>query len=263
MNDYIAAILLGLVQGFTEFLPISSTGHLIIASHLMGLADERMKLFEVIIQFGSILAVVVLYWPRFRGLLFPQAGTRFSGVRGLYLLFLTTLPASLLGLVAHDFIKAHLFSVQSVAVSLIAGALFILFVEKRDAAPKYTTVDQVTPMLAFGIGCFQCLSLWSGFSRSASTIMGAMFLGARRELAAEYSFMAAVPIMAAATGYSLLKSFSTLQASDVPFFAVGTLVSFLAALVAIKVLIRLVSHISFLPFAWYRLALAAAILLFI
>ena len=263
MNDYIAAILLGLVQGFTEFLPISSTGHLIIASHLMGLADERMKLFEVVIQFGSILAVVVLYWPRFWGLLFPQAGTQFSGIRGLYLLFLTTLPASLLGLVAHDFITTYLFSVQSVAFSLIAGALFILFVEKRNAVPKYTTVDQVTPMLALGIGCFQCLSLWSGFSRSASTIMGAMFLGARRELAAEYSFMAAVPIMVAATGYSLLKSFSTLQASDIPFFAVGTVVSFLAALVAIKVLIRLVSHISFLPFAWYRLALAAAILLFI
>ena len=262
MNEYIASGLLGLVQGLTEFLPVSSTGHLIITSALMNLSGERIQVFEVVIQFGSILAVLFLYWPRFMGLLIPQAGQRFSGFRGLYLLFLTSLPASLLGLFAHRFITGHLLNPVSVSLALAVGAVFILVAESRKKVAITTSLDEITPAMALGIGLFQCLSLWPGFSRSTSTIMGAMFLGAARGVAAEYSFLAAVPIMAAATVFSLYSSADALHAADIPFFAIGMLVSFLSALLAIKILIRLVSKISFKPFAWYRLIIAPIVFYF-
>ena len=263
MNEYVAAVLLGLVQGLTEFLPVSSSGHLIIASSLLGLEGVRIQTFEVVIQLGSILAVVALYWPRFMGLLFPRASTRFSGIRGLYLLFLTSLPASLVGLALHKYIKLYLFNPVSVAAALAAGALFILFAERGSSpAARFRSVDAITPGLALGIGCFQCLSLWPGFSRSTSTIMGGLLLGADRSAAAEYSFLAAVPIMVAATGLSLFSTADSLTSADIPFFAVGTLVSFLAALAAIKIFVSLISRISFRPFAWYRLAIAPLILWF-
>ena len=263
MSEYAAAVLLGLVQGVTEFLPVSSSGHLIIASSLLGLEGVRIQTFEVVIQLGSILAVVVLYWPRFLGLLFPRSGSCFSGIRGLYLLFLTSLPASVMGLLLHKYIKLHLFNPISVAAALAVGALFILFAERKSSsATTYASVDEITPGLAFRIGCFQCLSLWPGFSRSTSTIMGGLLLGANRSVAAEYSFLAAVPIMVAATGLSLLSAADSLTRADIPFFAVGTTVSFLAALAAIKIFVRLISRISFRPFAWYRLAVAPLILWF-
>ncbi len=259
MSEYIIATILGLVQGFTEFLPISSTGHLIITSEILNATGPRIQTFEVVIQLGSILAVVVLYWKRFWGLLFPKFGVQFSGVRGLYLLFLTSLPASLVGLFANKIIKLYLFNPVSVSLALAVGGVFILLAEGKTTRPKYVTLDDITPKVALCIGIFQCLSLWPGFSRSASTIMGGLLLGARRELAAEYSFMAAVPIMFAATGYSLLSDAGNLTSADIPFFAVGTIVSFLAALGAIKLLLGLVSHISFKPFAWYRIIIAPII----
>lgn len=272
MNEYAASVILGLVQGLTEFLPISSTGHLIIASSLLGLEGVRIQTFEVVIQLGSILAVVALYWPRFLGLLLPDrsppagavSGRRpFSGIRGLYLLFLTSLPASLVGLLLHKYIKLYLFNPISVAAALTVGALFILFAERKSASSiKYRSVDEITPGLALRIGCFQCLSLWPGFSRSTSTIMGGLLLGAGRAAAAEYSFLAAVPIMVAATGFSLLSAAGSLTRADIPFFAVGTAVSFVAALAAIKVFVSLISRISFRPFAWYRLVVALLILWF-
>jgi len=261
MNETLTAILLGLVQGLTEFLPVSSSGHLIITSALLGLTGEHIKTFEVVIQFGSILAVVVLYWRRFLGLLGWKSGKGFSGARGLFLLFLTCLPASLIGLALHKTIKQYLFNPVSVSLALAAGALFILFAESRSDARKnrpdaITTLDDLSPGKALGIGCFQCLSLWPGFSRSTSTIMGALLLGADRSVAAEYSFLAAVPIMVAATGLSLYSDFEHLRTDDLGFFLVGTLVSFLSALAAIKIFVSLVSRISFRPFAWYRLIIA-------
>ncbi len=262
MSEYFLATILGIVQGLTEFLPVSSSGHLIITSALLGEDSARIKTFEVVIQLGSILAVLLLYWPRFRGLLVPRPGLRFSGARGLFLLFLTCLPASLLGLFARGHIKAYLFNPVSVAAALAVGAIIMLLVENMRPRIRYTELDEITPAMALGIGCCQCLSLWPGFSRSASTIMGGMLLGARRALAAEYSFIAAVPIMAAATGYDLYKSASDLSAADIPFFAVGMLVSFLAALFAVKLFIGLVGRISLRPFAWYRLALAPLVYCF-
>ncbi|MEG2139907.1 MAG: undecaprenyl-diphosphate phosphatase [Bilophila sp.] len=263
--------ILGAVQGLTEFLPVSSTGHLIIVGDLLGFVGPKASTFEVAIQLGSILAVVVLYWRRFMGLLFPArftapaAGPRpFAGLRGIGLLFLTTLPPSILGLLLHAHIKA-LFTPASVAAALTVGALLMLLVEhrcKKHPAVLFT-LDEMTPKLALGIGCCQCLALWPGFSRSASTIMGGMLLGAKRGLAAEYSFIAAVPLMVAATGYDLLKTWTLFSSADLPLFATGMVFSFLFAFAAIKTFIALVGRLTLRPFAYYRLALAPLVYLFL
>lgn len=268
MNDYLSALLLGLVQGLTEFLPVSSSGHLILASSLLGVQGPGLHAFEVVIQLGSSLAVLVLYRRRFIGLLLPPGGQRggFAGFRGLYLLFLTCLPASLLGVFAYPVIKAHLFTPVSVAAALAAGALFILYAEHacgtRQAGGRTNSLDALGPRQALGIGLFQCLSLWPGFSRSTSTIMGGLLLGASRTVAAEYSFLAAVPIMCGAALVSLASDFGSLTAADLPFFAIGTFMAFVSALAAIKVFVSLISRISFKPFAWYRLAICPLILWF-
>lgn len=261
MESIIQAVILGIVEGLTEFLPVSSTGHLILTGHLLGFTGQKAATFEVVIQLGAILAVVVLYWDRFWGLLRPQAGRAFSGIRGLWLLFLTSLPAGLMGLAAHDFIKEHLFGPYTVALALAVGAIAILIVERMNKQPHTHTLDEVTPTLALGIGFFQCLALWPGFSRSAATIMGGMILGARRTVAAEYSFIAAVPIMFAATGYDLLKNMDLFTSADIPFMAVGFVVSFFAAWAAIKGFISLLGKVTLRPFAWYRLVLAPIVLL--
>ena len=262
MNELIAAGILGVVQGLTEFLPVSSTGHLILTGNLLHLTDARVQTFDVVIQLGSILAVVVLYFRRFWELLFPKGDRAFSGLRGLFLLFLTCLPASLLGLFAHAAIKQYLFKPLPVALALGVGAVMILAVERFKPAPRRSSIDELTPAAALGIGCFQCLSLWPGFSRSASTIMGGMLLGSSRAAAAEYSFIAAVPIMFAATAFDLYKSASFLTTADIPFFAVGFFFAFVFALLAIKVFVGLVSRVSLRPFAWYRLILAPLVFYF-
>lgn len=263
MPEFFVAVILGIVQGLTEFLPVSSSGHLIITSALIGEEGPRIKTFEVVIQLGSILAVVLLYWRRFVGLFLPKfgggtphAGPTFSGPRGLFLLFLTCLPASLVGLFAHKAIKTYLFNPSSVALALVVGGIAMLLVERRKNSAMVTGIDGITPGMALGIGVCQCCSLWPGFSRSASTIMGGMLLGARRDVAAEYSFIAAVPIMIAATSFDLYQSMDFLRASDIPFFILGMAVSLVVALLAIKIFVGLVGRISLRPFAWYRLALA-------
>ncbi len=258
MPESLVAVIFGIVQGLTEFLPVSSSGHLIITNALIGEDSLRIKTFEVVIQFGSILAVILLYRWRFVSLFRPGSAAPgdFSGLRGLYLLFLTCLPASVLGYLAHETIKTDLFNPVSVALALVAGAIAMLLVERRDRAPSVTSLDGITPAMALGIGCCQCFALWPGFSRSASTIMGGMLLGARRDIAAEYSFIAAVPIMFAATSFDLYQSAALLKTSDIPFFLLGMGVSFVVALLAIKVFVGLVGRVSLRPFAWYRLALA-------
>lgn len=280
LSEYLSSALLGTVQGLTEFLPVSSSGHLIIANHLLGLTGERMHVFDVAIQFGSILAVVLLYRQRFIGLVFPDRTKRFSGLRGLYLLFLTSLPASLVGLLLHGHIKKYLFNPVSVAAALAVGAVFILAaeagysrklkrLEQKGQGPDepensglVTSLDSISPRLALGIGLFQCLSLWPGFSRSTSTIMGGLILGANRATAAEYSFVAAVPILTAASAYSMLDGMSHLSSADLPFFLIGLFMAFVSALAAIKIFIGLVSRFSFRPFAWYRLCIAPLIFWF-
>lgn len=279
MDSWLSAVVLGIVEGLTEFLPVSSTGHLILANSLLNLSGQKIATFDVVIQLGAILAVVVLYWRRFIGLIIPAMvepetnqssnpatppapGPRFVGARGIFLLFLTSLPAALLGLATHDLIKDHLFGPQTVAWALGVGAVIILVVEAVRPKPRYDGLDDMTPLLALGIGCFQCLALWPGFSRSAATIMGGMILGARRTMAAEYSFIAAVPIMIAASGLELIKNLGRFSSSDLIFLAIGFLVSFVSAWAAVKWFIGLLGRTTLRPFAYYRLALAPLVLLF-
>lgn len=258
MTSFLNAILLGIVEGLTEFLPVSSTGHLIIAGHLLDFTGPKAETFEIFIQLGAILAVVVLYWPTFLGLIRPS-DRRFSGLYGLWLLFLTSLPAALLGFVAHSFIKERLFSPMTVALALAAGAAAIFVVERLPARNACRSLDTLTPALALGVGCFQCLALWPGFSRSASTIMGGMILGVERRTAAEYSFVAAVPLMFAATSYDMLKSWHLFTPQDLPVLATGFAVSFASAWLAVKTFIALLGRLTLRPFAWYRLVVAAMV----
>ncbi len=258
MHDALVAAALGLIEGLTEFLPISSTGHLILAGHALKFGGAFADSFDVIIQVGAILAVLIFYRKRFLSLLKPQSAPGFSGPRGLFLLVLTTIPALALGFVLHGYIKTRLFTPGSVATALAVGALGILVVE-RFVRNHTKTLEEMNWKLALGVGLVQCLALWPGFSRSAATILGAMCLGLNRRAATEYSFFAAVPVLAAAAGYDLLKIWNKLSIHDAPLFALGLLVAFFAAWWTIKFLIRYVGSHSFSPFAWYRLALSALV----
>ncbi len=262
MDNLLTALILSIVEGLTEFLPVSSSGHLILVGDLLNFVGERAATFEVVIQLGAIMAVVVLYWKRFWGLVRPQPYVRFAGMRGIWLLILTSLPASVMGLLFHSLIKEYLFRPATVLIALVVGAVCMILVERRKHKPTCISLDDMTPRLALGIGCFQCLALWPGFSRSASTIMGGMLLGAKRPLAAEYSFIAAVPIMVAATGFDMLKNLSLFTAADIPFFAVGMVGSFISALLAVKVFVALVGRMTLVPFAVYRLLIAPFIYYF-
>ncbi len=259
MDTWYIALIQGLVEGLTEFLPVSSTGHLILSGYLLNFTGSKAATFDIVIQLGAILAVVCIYRPVFLGLVRPTQ-RQFSGFRGLYLLFLTSLPASVLGFLLHDYIKAYLFNPLTVALALLAGAIAIFGVEKSYKTNQIESLDQITPALALGIGCFQCLALCPGFSRSASTIMGGMILGAKRKIAAEYSFIAAVPIMFAATSYDFLKNAHLFDADDLLFLGLGLIVSFFSAWLAVKGFIRLLQRWTLRPFAIYRIILAAGVL---
>jgi undecaprenyl-diphosphatase len=264
MSDLWVAAVMGIVEGVTEFLPISSTGHLIVAGDLLHFTGEKASSFSVFIQLGAIMAVVVLYRHRFVGLI-PGIGEGFGkrggflGWRGLTLLALTTIPALIAGFFAHHAIKEYLFSPVTVAWALAVGGVGIILAEKFKPDPKTVDLDGLTYGAALMIGLFQCLALWPGMSRSASTIIGGLFSGLDRRTAAEYSFLAAVPVMVAATAYDLLKTWRFLEFSDLAFFATGLVVSFLCAALAVKTFIAAVQRWSLVPYAWYRLAIAPLI----
>lgn len=262
MDNLFVALILSIIEGITEFLPVSSSGHLILAGSLLNFVGDKASTFEVVIQLGAILAVVLVYRERFFSLCnlrksrLKDTGCGLHGLFGIFLLLLTTLPACILGLLLHNSIKLYLFRPETVVVALLVGAFFMILIEYLKKTPKYWSLDKITPIVAFGIGCFQCLALWPGFSRSAATIMGGMLLGVERKAAAEYSFIAAVPIMVAATGYDFLKNFHLFSLHDIPFFLTGMFISFLSALVAVKTFIALLAKINLIPFAIYRLFLA-------
>ena len=263
MAPWYIAVIMGLVEGLTEFLPVSSTGHLILAGHLLDFTGPKADTFEIAIQLGAILAVVVLYRERFLGLLKTDPARNFSGPRGIWLLFLTSLPALAIGFVLHHAIKEHLFGPRTVALAFAAGALLMLWVEhlaaKKSRVRMVSGLDSVSPKLALSIGLYQCLALWPGFSRSGATIMGGMLSGAERKTAAEYSFLAAVPVMCAAVGYDMLKNWRLFDSADLVFLAIGFVVSFITGWAAVKGFIGLLSRFTLRPFALYRLALAPLI----
>jgi len=261
MTDIIKAALLGIVEGLTEFLPVSSTGHLIIVSELLNYQGSEADTFNIFIQIGAILAVLVFFRERFILLLDPSpAGTGFRGIRGLGMLALTTLPALIFGKLFHDAIKTHLFSVSTVAIGLAVGAVWILLTERfhRHQSPK--ELDQITWGIALAVGLFQCLAMWPGMSRSACTILGALYLGMSRRAAAEFSFFAAVPLLFAAATYDLYSSWDLISVNALPVFATGLVAAFFSALVAVRFFVGFISRHTFSPFAWYRLGLAAVLI---
>lgn len=266
MINYIIAIIQGIVEGITEFLPISSTGHLILTGHLLGFDDEKAKTFEVVIQLAAILAVVTIYFQRFVRLVPTPANNKkagFSGLKGLFTLFLTTLPALITGFLLHDFIKDVLFSPETVVIGLAVGGLVLIWFERFVPESKSKTLDQISYTQALGVGFAQIVSIWPGVSRAASTIVGGSFLGLNRKTAVEYSFFAAVPIMVGATALDLYKNLSIFNAQDAGWFILGMIVSYVTALLAIKFLIRFVEKHSLVVFGYYRLALAALVALFL
>ncbi len=252
----VAAVVLGLVEGLTEFIPVSSTGHLILVGNLIHFNGDRAATFEVFIQLGAILAVVVAYAGRFKSLFQFRKTEGFAGARGIGLLIVTTIPAIIAGFLLRGFIREHLFSPASVAAGLGVGGVWILLTERFLRKPVKESLDGLTWKDALWIGCFQCLSLWPGMSRSASTILGGMIVGVERRTATEYSFFAAVPLMTAAVLYDLVKSLPVLSRADIPLFAVGFLISFVSALFAVRFLIRFLGRHTLAPFGWYRIAVA-------
>jgi len=269
-SEYLSAALLGLVEGLTEFIPVSSTGHLILVGSALGLTGEKEKTFEVFIQLGAILSVVVLYRARFTSFiqgLFPLSkwlnrktylatNSGLEGSAGIINIALATLPALIFGALLHKQSKA-LFFPESVALALITGGILFLIAEKF----KRQDTKEIAPLLALAIGVFQVFALWPGMSRSGSTIVGGLLLGLNRKNAAEFSFLAAVPIIAAAALFDLLKGFSLFTTADVPLFAIGLSVSFLAGMLSIRLLVAVLNRFTLVPFAIYRILLGAAVLL--
>ncbi|WLI75738.1 undecaprenyl-diphosphate phosphatase [Kosakonia sp. H02] len=264
MHSLLVAAILGVVEGLTEFLPVSSTGHMIIVGHLLGFEGDTAKTFEVVIQLGSILAVVVMFWRRLFGLIGIHFGKpRHEGIGTgrltLVHILLGMIPAVVIGLIFHDTIKS-LFNPRNVAYALVVGGLLLIAAEVlKPKVPRAQGIDDMTYRQAFIIGCFQCLALWPGFSRSGATICGGMLMGVSRYAASEFSFLLAVPMMLGATGLDLYKSIDFLTTGDIPMFAVGFAMAFIVALIAIKTFLELIKHISFIPFAIYRFIVAAAV----
>ena len=255
------ALILGIVEGLTEFLPVSSTGHLIIVGDALNFNDERGKVFEIAIQLAAILAVCWDYRARIArvagGLASDATQQRFV----LHLL-VAFLPAAVLGLLFHSAIKAYLFNPVTVACALIVGGLVILYIEKRAYHPRFEAVDDMSWKQALKIGFAQSIAMFPGVSRAGATIMGGVVFGLSRKAATEFSFFLAIPTMFAATFYDVYKNWHLLHASDLPLFAVGFVASFIAAMLAVKALLHFVSNHTFIPFAWYRIVLGLLVLYF-
>lgn len=270
MFDWWIAVIIGIIEGLTEFLPVSSTGHMILAGHLLGFTGERAATFEIVIQLGAISAVAVLYWRRIVRLftaLRPRGGN--SGKGGaqeprlnLLHVLISIAPALLLAYLLRDFIKDVLFAPETVVVGLVLGGIFMIVAERTAGEAAATDIDQLTYRQTLMIGLAQCLSLWPGFSRSGATIAGGMMAGASRKAAADFTFIIAIPVMCAAAGYELLQSYKLLNAQDIAFLAVGFVVSFVVALLAVMTFIRLVQRIKLTYFSYYRFALAGIVVIY-
>lgn len=253
------AFILGLVEGATEFLPISSTGHLIIVGDLLDFNDSKGIVFEIVIQLGAILAVCFEFRKRLTNTI-AHLFTEPSAQGFAFNLIIAFMPAALLGLAFHDYIKQYLFSPITVAIALIVGGLAILLIERFSQQSHTQQIEAITKTQALQIGLAQSLALVPGVSRAGATILGGMLFGLTRQTATEFSFFLAIPIMFAATGYDLLKSWQLLSVADLPMFAIGFITAFLSAILVIKVLIKYVAHHDFTVFAWYRILFGVLVL---
>ena len=257
----IQSVILGLVEGLTEFLPISSTGHLIIAGDLLSYTGEQAKTFEICIQLGAILAVCWHYRLRLSRVI-TGLSSQASARQFVLNLIIGVLPAAIFGLLLYKTIKAYLFNPVVVDAAFIVGGLIILLVERRERQPRITSVDAMEWHDALKLGLFQVLAMIPGTSRSGATIIGGLLSGLSRQAATEFSFFLAIPTMFLATGYDIFKSWHSLAGQDLAFIAVGFVVAFFSALLAIKGLLYYVAHHNFRAFAYYRIAFGVIFLLY-
>jgi undecaprenyl-diphosphatase len=257
------AAVMGVVEGLTEFLPISSTGHLILAGSLLGFDDDKAKVFDIAIQTGAIFAVILVYWQKIRDTVLALPSDRQAQRFALNVL-IAFLPAVILGLLFGKAIKAHLFTPVVVASTFILGGFIILWAERRQAnnptLARIHAVEEMTPLDALKVGLAQCLAMIPGTSRSGATIIGGMLLGLSRKAATEFSFYLAIPTLIGAGVYSLYKERALLALSDAPLFLVGLVVSFFSAWLCIRWLLRYIATHSFAGFAYYRIFFGAVVL---
>jgi undecaprenyl-diphosphatase len=263
LEDILVALILGIVEGLTEFLPVSSTGHLILGGELLGFNDESSVAFKIAIQLGAILAVVVAYWKRFwdvgMGLLRVDRGALLF-TRNIILGFL---PAMVIGVFVYDWVRAAIQTPMVVAVSLILGGVAILAIERMVQTVRVHTVEELSVGKAGAIGLVQCIAMIPGVSRSGATIMGARLMGVERKTAAEFSFFLAVPTMTAATVYALAKEGPQLNAAELQAIAIGFVSAFVVALAVVKAFVAVVGRYGFAPFAWYRIVVGGAAMIWL
>lgn len=257
------ALLLGFIEGLTEFLPVSSTGHLILAGELVGFTDNSSVAFKIAIQLGAILAVLLVYWRRFwtvgTGLLKREAGA-VAFTRNILLGFA---PALVIGVVAYDAIRAAMQTPEIVAIALIVGGILILVLERVVKTVRFHAVEEIPFGTALSIGLVQCTAMLPGVSRSGATIMGGLMMGVERKTAAEFSFFLAVPTMMAATVYALWKDRALLNADDLGMIGIGFTMAFLVAVVVVKAFVAIVGRYGFAPFAYYRIIAGTAALIWL
>jgi len=263
MSDLLTVILLGIVEGLTEFIPVSSTGHLVLAGALLGFRDGSGGAFDIVIQLGAILAVIVLYWRRFLDVAIGLFGWKQGPVAFTRNILLGFLPSAAIGALAYKAIKAMLETPAIVAWALILGGVAILAIERMTKTVTTESVEAMNWKTALGIGFIQCLSMIPGVSRSGATIMGALVLGVERKTAAEFSFFVAVPTMMGATTLALYKEGAALAAADISNIAIGFAISFVVAALVIKGFMAIVTRYGFAPFAWYRIAAGVVALIWL
>ncbi len=259
--DFFKAALLGIVEGLTEFIPVSSTAHLLLTSQLVDFTTIKNNLFEIVIQLGAILAICVIYRGKIFDLLIHFKEK--SQQKFILNLALAFLPAALIGLAFHGLIKAFLFNNLTIALALIFGGIVMILVERRPRSSTVEELNNITPLTAFYVGLFQCLAMIPGVSRSGATIIGGLLLGLNRKIAAEFSFFLAIPTITAASIYDLYKSSIDLTSTDLEIIFIGLLASFLSALFVVKWFINFVSKNNFVPFGFYRIVVGILVLIFL
>ncbi len=256
MNENLIAVIIGFVQGMTEFLPVSSTGHMILAGSVLGFEGEKASVFEVFIQLGSMLSVFILYRDKFFRMMDLRRITSTDGLSAWHVAA-GIVPVAGVGFLLHGPIKSYLFSPFTVIIGLVAGGILMLVAERVSKRPVTSDVEKMTIRQAFFVGLFQILSLWPGFSRSGSTIAGGLLLGMNRTAAAEFSFIVAVPLMLLACVYDLLKAMNKLNSGDLVMIAIGFVVAFVIAYLSIVWFLRFLNRSTLASFAYYRFVVAA------
>lgn len=259
MTDVIKAIILGIIEGLTEFLPVSSTGHLILAGDLLNFEGDAAITFKIVIQLGAVMAVLILYWKRYMEIGSNLIKMDFSQSKGLNAIhmILAMLPALIVYLLLKDTIKNQLFGPTPVLIGLIAGGVLMIIAARSKRTKYVDTIDLISYKQAFGIGLFQCLALWPGFSRSGSTISGGLLLGTSQKAAADFTFIISVPVMFGATLLDLYDSRDLLSLDDLYLMLIGFITSFLVAMIAVVTFIRLIKRLRLEWFSLYRFVLAA------